>query len=236
MKNVNWNAAHPLTEQGLTPGLTSGSSQSVLHVLRTARNLQTAIDRPILREHDLQVMWLAYRLACACEAVDLQTHDIEGHRGSLKPGSLSAEQVLWAGLLHDVGKHVLPEVILAKPTPLTVDERQVMQTHSLHGYRIAAQLAEQHGISAIDGVVLDGILHHHERFNGEGYPVGLIGESIPLLARVLAVVDVYVALTSHRPYRTAWTQRAALDYLLAHQGTLFDPRIVQHAVRVFEYH
>lgn len=217
-----------LTEYGEAPRFNAGNSRCVLNVVRAARVIQQQSGLFLLSEHDFQVMWLAYRLACACGALSTPPH------GTAE--ALSAEQVLWAGLLHDIGKHVIPEVILAKPGPLTAEERQVMQTHPMHGHRMARQLAEEHHISEIDRVVLQGILHHHERYDGEGYPVGLSGESIPLLARILTVMDVYAALTSPRAYHPALPPQAALDYLLEHQGTIFDPVLVRHAVRILQFH
>lgn len=225
-----WYAPHlPLTELGRAPASGSGHTLSVLKALRTARMLhEEAFHQPLL-SHDLQVMWLAYRLACACGAVS-------PHEGMDTLGELTPEQVLWAGLLHDVGKQAVPKAILEKPAPLTADETLIMRTHPMLGYQLAAHAAQQWDIREIDSVVLEAVLHHHERFDGEGYPIGLSGQSIPLLARILSVADVYAALTTHRPYREAWSHTRTVQYLLNHRGTRFDPNLVNHAVQILQHH
>ncbi|CAM3731959.1 HD-GYP domain-containing protein [Deinococcus frigens] len=140
-------------------------------------------------------------------------------------------QIVWAGLLHDIGKAAIDPRILNKPAALTPAEFDVIQQHPGLGYRLARTAPQ------IDDETLDGILYHHERWDGEGYPMGLIGESIPLLARLLKVTDVYDALVSDRPYRAAWTADEAATYLLQHSGMAFDPRLIQiFAYRVLPFH
>ncbi|MBI3894304.1 MAG: response regulator [Acidobacteria bacterium] len=108
-----------------------------------------------------------------------------------------------AGIVHDIGKVVVPDQILMKTSPLTKEERKSMQQHPIVGERICAPLRTFHYVLPI-------IRHHHERMDGSGYPDGLIGEEIPLTARILATVDVYDALTTDRPYRAALRPREAL--------------------------
>ena len=96
-----------------------------------------------------------------------------------------------------------------------------MQQHPLYAYNILAPI-----VSLRES--LDIPLYHHERWDGSGYPYGLAGEQIPLSARLFAVVDVYDALTSDRPYRSAWTRTQALEYLREQSGQQFDPRVVTH--------
>ncbi|KQR27279.1 HD-GYP domain-containing protein [Deinococcus sp. Leaf326] len=133
----------------------------------------------------------------------------------------AVRRAVWAGMLHDIGKSVVDPRILNKPAPLTPAERAVMQRHPSVGHRLATTAAQ------MDAGALTAVLYHHERWDGEGYPVGLIGESIPVLARVLTVVDVYDALSRERPYRAAWTPDEAARYLMTHAGTAFDPRLVE---------
>ena len=122
-------------------------------------------------------------------------------------------------LLHDIGKVGVPLEILNKPTKLTDAEWEVLKSHTTKGYRIAAASEELSGIA-------DGILHHHERWDGRGYPDGLARESIPLLSRILMVIDTYDAMTHDRPYRNALSREEALAELKRCAGAQFDPTVV----------
>jgi putative two-component system response regulator len=112
----------------------------------------------------------------------------------------------WAGIVHDVGKVAVPDLILLKPGPLTPEEMVIMRKHSEVGERICAPLRSFR-------LVLPIIRHHHEKRNGSGYPDGLRGEEIPLTARILQLADVYDALTTDRPYRTAVASEIALSMM-----------------------
>lgn len=136
-------------------------------------------------------------------------------------GPAALRRAVWAGMLHDIGKSAVDPRILDKPAPLTPAERAAVQRHPSVGHRLATTASQA------DAGALAAILHHHERWDGEGYPVGLIGESIPVLARVLSIVDVYDALSRDRPYRAAWTRAEAAAYLRRHAGTAFDPGLVR---------
>jgi putative two-component system response regulator len=109
----------------------------------------------------------------------------------------------WAGIVHDIGKVVVPDAILLKPGPLTPEEMDVMRKHSVVGERICEPLKSFRPVLPI-------IRHHHEKRNGSGYPDGKSGEEIPLTARILQLADVYDALTTNRPYRTAVSSEEAL--------------------------
>lgn len=109
----------------------------------------------------------------------------------------------WAGIVHDIGKVVVPDAILLKPGPLTPEEMDVMRKHSIVGERICEPLKSFRPVLPI-------IRHHHEKRNGSGYPDGKSGEEIPLTARILQLADVYDALTTNRPYRTAVSSEEAL--------------------------
>jgi putative two-component system response regulator len=108
-----------------------------------------------------------------------------------------------AGIVHDIGKVAVPDAILLKPGPLTADERAIMQQHPVVGESICAPLKSFRTVLPI-------IRHHHEKFDGTGYPDGLKGEQIPLTARVLSIIDVYDALTTERPYKPAHPSAEAL--------------------------
>ncbi len=130
-------------------------------------------------------------------------------------------------LLHDIGKLGIAESILNKPGQLDDDEWEKVRMHPLIAYQL---------LSSVESLLpaLDIPHYHHERWDGSGYPEGLRGEQIPFPARLFAVVDVYDALTSMRPYRTAWSHQATLEYLQQHAGKLFDPVIVKAFVQVMK--
>lgn len=133
---------------------------------------------------------------------------------------------LWLlSLLHDIGKIGIRDSILQKPGPLTEEEWVEMRKHPEIGYRIAKSIYELSSIA-------DYILCHHERWNGTGYPQGLQGEAIPLLARLLAVADAYDAMTQSRPYRAAMSHEAAVAEVTRCSGTQFDPSIVDAFLKV----
>jgi len=122
--------------------------------------------------------------------------------------------------LHDIGKLAVPPEILYKPGPLTEEEWQVMRQHPAIAYEMLAPIP-------FLGPALDIPYCHHERWDGSGYPRRLKGEEIPLTARLFAVVDVYDALCSARPYRAGWPEHEVRDYLRANAGIQFDPQAVQ---------
>ena len=129
--------------------------------------------------------------------------------------------IVQAGIVHDLGKLAIRLAVLHKTGSLTADERIEMECHS----RIGAEILL--GISPDLAPVAVGIGSHHERWDGTGYPDGLAGEEIPMLGRVLAVADVYDALTNTRAYRNwKYTPDAALGYVEDHAGTKFDPKVV----------
>lgn len=126
-------------------------------------------------------------------------------------------------MLHDIGKVGIPDHILGKPGRLTEAEWQIMQTHSEIGYRIAANVPELH-------VVTEEILHHHERWDGSGYPAGLSGEKIPLNSRILAIVDAYDVMTHEQLYQPARSHEDAIAELQQQAGRQFDPRLVERFI------
>lgn len=130
-------------------------------------------------------------------------------------------------LLHDIGKIGVPLEILNKPGKLTSEEWDVLRSHPMKGYQIAKSSAELEGIA-------DMILHHHERWDGAGYPDGLSCETIPLLSRVIAVVDAYDAMVNTRSYRKALPQKMAIDELKRCAGTQFDPNIVSEFLQMLD--
>jgi len=130
------------------------------------------------------------------------------------------EELVIASLLHDVGKIGISERILLKPGALTPEERSAIELHPRIGFRLVEQ------VPALDPIG-PAVLHHHEHFDGNGYPAGLVGEEIPLEARVICVADCFSAMTSDRPYRSALEPEEACLELERCAGTQFDPRVVR---------
>lgn len=128
--------------------------------------------------------------------------------------------------LHDIGKVAIPDSILLKPGRLTAEEFEVMKTHTIRGAETIAAMRNEFPNARFLHMAHDIILSHHEKFDGRGYPHGLSGEQIPLCARIMAVADVYDALTSVRVYKPAYTHEEASAIILRDSGTHFDPDVV----------
>ncbi|MFC7372780.1 HD-GYP domain-containing protein [Fictibacillus iocasae] len=131
------------------------------------------------------------------------------------------------GVLHDIGKISMPDSVLLKDGKLTQDEYEIMKKHPVEGMHLAKSLGFSHK-------VLSGILHHHERYDGKGYPHGLAGESIPLYSRILAVADSFDAMTSSRSYRSAMTPWDAKVEIERNNGLMYDPEIVDVFKQAYE--
>ena len=123
-------------------------------------------------------------------------------------------------LLHDIGKMGIPDAILLKPGPLNEEEWEIMRKHPEHAYNMLSQISYL-------AQALDIPLYHHERWDGAGYPKGLAGEAIPLAARIFAIIDVWDALSSNRPYRAAWDKEKIIAYLRERSGKQFDPQVLE---------
>ena len=130
-------------------------------------------------------------------------------------------------LMHDIGKIGVPLEILNKPGKLNEAEWRIMQSHCQKGYEIAKASPELSGIANL-------ILYHHERWDGKGYPEGLSGQQIPLLSRIISIVDAYDAMTHDRPYRKAISSEAAKAELARNAGTQFDPQLVKEYLKTLE--
>jgi putative nucleotidyltransferase with HDIG domain len=146
-------------------------------------------------------------------------------RLNLSPGEV--ESMVWAASIHDLGKIDVPEGILSKPGPLEDDEWRIIREHSAVGADIVDRISFHPTARSI-------IRHHHEWFDGSGYPNGVAGNRIPVGARILAVADAFEAMTSDRPYRPALSFQAAVAELEAGRGTQFDPAIVDTFLTILE--
>ena len=130
-----------------------------------------------------------------------------------------------AGLLHDLGKAVMPESVLNKPGRLTDEEYDIMRQHPMEGYKLLQEWQD------VPPAVLDVCLHHHEKMDGTGYPERLAGEDISLMSRMGAICDVYDAITSNRPYKAGWDPSESLSRMASWKGH-FDPKLFQLFVRM----
>jgi response regulator RpfG family c-di-GMP phosphodiesterase len=179
-----------------------------------------------LRATELEII---QRLGYAVESRDEETGDHIARMSRLSRelalaaglGREEAELIERASAMHDVGKIAIPDQILRKPGPLTLEERETIERHTLAGAELLAgsrsplvQLAEVIART------------HHERWDGRGYPAKLRGDAIPLAGRICSICDVFDALVSGRPYKTAWTVAAALEEIRAQRGRQFDPELV----------
>ncbi|HEY3247979.1 MAG TPA: HD domain-containing phosphohydrolase [bacterium] len=169
-------------------------------------------------------------------AMDLRDKETEGHtqrvtemteRLARAIGIADAElvHIRRGALLHDIGKMGIPDAVLLKPGPLSDQEWQKMRRHPEYAYELLSPIAYLRP-------AIDIPYAHHERWDGKGYPRGLRGAQIPLAARIFAVVDVWDALTSDRPYRPAWSGERALAYIQAEAGEQFDPEVVRAFVEL----
>lgn len=141
--------------------------------------------------------------------------------------NLQSDYLTWGGYLHDTGKIAIPDPILLKPGKLTDAEFDTIKTHVTVGAEMLSHL------DFLPAEVLHIVRHHHERFDGRGYPDGLVGENIPYLARIFSVADVYDALTSQRPYKAAWSHEDAVAELVRQKGLQFDPELVDAFLATF---
>jgi putative nucleotidyltransferase with HDIG domain len=176
----------------------------------TISSLATAIDArdPYTRGHSEDVTRIVVHLA---RALGWQGADLE--------------MIEFAALLHDVGKIAVPDDILRKPMDLAAEEWNVIYLHPYHSAQILRPVEPLRKI-------IPWIYHHHERWDGEGYPDRLKGEAIPEGARIIAVVDAFNAITTNRPYHKALTEQEALDEIIRNAGKQFDPKIVEAFVRI----
>ncbi|MEK6623134.1 MAG: PAS domain S-box protein, partial [Planctomycetota bacterium] len=164
-------------------------------------------------------------------ALDMRDQETEGHTQRVVDLTLNLARAMGVGeeklihvrrgaLLHDIGKIGVPDRILHKPGPLLAEEWVIMRQHPIYAFAMLSPISYL-------SQALDIPYCHHEKWDGSGYPRGLMGEQIPLLARIFAVVDVWDALRFDRPYRKGMTEAQALEYIISNAGTHFDPQAVE---------
>lgn len=200
-------------------------------------NLQRAFNQ--MRHAEKEVRTLNQELTSAydttldgwAKALELRDKETEGHSRrvtalakllAVKLG-VSKEDLIhlyYGSLLHDIGKMGIPDEILHKPDKLTDEERKIVETHPTIAFNLLKNISYLQQAITVPH-------YHHEKWNGEGYPNGLKGENIPLLARIFSVIDVWDALISDRPYRKAWSKEKVINYMKEQSGKHFDPRILE---------
>ncbi len=201
-----------------------------------ARQITTAVDNTILFNELEQVNAEMLRLYDTtiegwARALEMRDGETEGHSQRVTEQvvklacamNVSEEEIAtirYGSLLHDIGKMAIPDSILLKPGPLTEEEWIVMRKHPIYSCELLSRVEFLRP-------ALDIPCNHHEKWDGSGYPYGLKGEEIPLAARIFAVVDVWDALSSDRPYHKAWPRAKVYQYLREQAGSHFDPKVVE---------
>ena len=212
------------------PFLVSDSRPPQEQLIRYAEDLRRLLE---LEQGQRALIQAAYRetvgaLTTALEAKDLGTNE-HSHRvqryamdlaWAVEPQLVEEPSIENGFLLHDVGKIGIPDRILSKAGPLTEPERRILETHVILGEQMLS------GVALLQGGGLEVVRHHHERWDGHGYPDKLSGKDIPLPARIFSVADALDAMTSDRPYRPAISWDEAVVELLAQSGQQFDPHVV----------
>lgn len=204
-----------------------------LQLQRHTQELETRVVRSVetIAEREIEII---QRLSRAAERRDNETGNHVVRMALLSRiiaegmglSENTAKTLYVAAPLHDVGKIGLPDSILLKPGPLTAEERREMERHTLVGHEILAGSS-----SELIQRAAEIALHHHERWDGAGYPHGLVGAAIPLWARIAAVADVCDALASERPYKRAWALDDVQAYFVEKAGTQFDPQCIDAVLR-----
>jgi putative nucleotidyltransferase with HDIG domain len=224
-----------LTEVGLIAKKAIEKRRLILENKRYQKKLEKMVERRTIElQKALDVLDKTYRytLKALIAALDARDTDTQGHSLRVVKYTLQLAELVGiqdeeelrtlehASLLHDIGKIGIPDAILQKPGKLTHQEWEIMKTHPKVGYEILQRIEFPEEASLI-------VLHHHERYDGSGYPDGLKGKNIPLGSRIFSIADSLDAMTSERPYRKALSFEFAINEIMKFSGTQFDPEIIQ---------
>jgi diguanylate cyclase (GGDEF)-like protein/PAS domain S-box-containing protein len=231
-------ACERTTDQKIPASISIGVSTKT----RKAQNIQDIIkeaedrmyQRKLIENKSIQSSIISSLEATLWE----RSHETEEHGRRLKELALKLgrvarlapselDELALLSALHDIGKIGIKDSILIKPGKLTKKEWQIMKGHSEIGYKIAQSSPQLLKIA-------DGILYHHEWWDGTGYPHGLTGENIPVISRILAIADAYDVMTNNRVYKKAVTKKEAIKELKRYSGTQFDPRLVEKFIEILE--
>lgn len=186
------------------------SQNTTLHILAKVTELKDAETNNHVKRVGLLMGFLVEKLT-----------NLSDFKKELK--NIRKEDIQSASLLHDIGKIGVPDNILKKQGPLSEEEKKIMQSHTLIGYELIFEAKNEIGGQEIFDLALDITLHHHERWDGKGYPYRIKGNAIPLSARLMAIIDVYDALRSQRSYKPSFSHEKALNIMKKESGSHFDP-------------
>jgi len=197
--------------------------QSGLRVLRLEGQEELILSMAELSEFRSEET--GYHLKRVSHYTRILARDVADHYPEYELTRSGAEEISLVSPLHDIGKVAIPDRILHKPGKLTAEEWEIMKTHATIGGNLLRKIHEKTG-SPYLWFAHQIAMHHHERWDGNGYPGGLKGDAIPMSARIMAVADVYDALTSERCYKAAFSHEKARSILLEEAGAHFDPKLI----------
>ena len=203
-------------------------NDTIMAGARQLQRTQGAAIRSLARLAEYRDHTTGFHLQRICEVSRLLA--VEVHRQAPYSFRISmeyADDISLSSMLHDVGKVSIPDQILLKPGKLDAGEWEIMKKHTLFGWEVLHKADRELGEQSFLTLAASIALSHHEKFDGTGYPNGIIGEEIPLSARICAVGDVYDALTSSRPYKQAWSHEQAAEQIVKEAGRHFDPVLVR---------
>jgi len=205
--------------------------QGILDRMSTTRNA-TIIGLAKLAEHrDHETGEHLYRIKELTLKIAQELGESPHYRDYLNPSYLSDLEI--SSILHDIGKVGISDSILLKPGPLDPEEFEQIKEHPRIGAEVISEIEKNITGQSLYTLGREIALHHHEKWDGSGYPQGLSGENIPLSARIVALADVYDALTSDRPYKKAFSHDTAMNIILQGKGSHFDPDVVEALQKVF---
>jgi len=201
---------------GVAPGRRDAKEQGQMRRERAVAEAVTRKLAEVIRLRDESLADHLHRTAEVACAIGAQ----------LGAGMDTLDLLYTAGFLHDVGKLAISEAILWKPSGLTRAEWRVVRAHPEEGHRLVGDIMEREVASAV--------LNHHERMDGEGYPRGLDGRTLPTIARIVQVADAWDAMTNHRPYRSALPTPTAVEEVARCAGSQFDPEVAAALAEIFD--
>ena len=205
LSDQDWEALKMLADQ-------VGVALKSLHDMQKKEELNKALLLSLTRSVDAKSRWTAGHSDRVAELSDMLANELDLDQ-KLK------DEIHMGALLHDIGKMGVPEAILDKPGPLSSEEFDIIKSHPEKGYTILKDVPDFDVIRQITR-------HHHEKWDGTGYPMGLAGKEIPLTARIITIADVFDAITEDRPYRKGFSIKETTDFLKEERGKLFDPELL----------